>query len=100
MVKRGAALIGTEDSELLMEEYRRLTKPKGRSLSAVKEEGMLYDDLIERRDRFIAQRITETLKEGEVGILFGEVLHRVAERLPEEIEVHHLLRTKESKGDE
>jgi hypothetical protein len=37
--------------------------------------------LLERRDQFIAERIADTLKDGEIGILFMGVLHHVEDRL-------------------
>lgn len=98
LVKRGATLVGTEDPEMLMEEHQRLTKAKSSPEFTVDERGSLYDDLMERRDKFIAQRIAETLAEGEVGILLIGALHRVAEWLPDDMEVHHLLRTEERGG--
>jgi len=67
---RGASIIGTESLSLLMEEYQ-----------AVKE-GRASPDLLRRsleaRDRYIANRIGETLAEGEIGILFIGAAHDVA----------------------
>ncbi|MFQ5795154.1 MAG: hypothetical protein ACE5JP_08905 [Candidatus Bipolaricaulia bacterium] len=82
LVAKGARLIGTEDPNLLVEEYSHLkgkrTQPK-HSL-----------DLLVQRDEYMANRIAETLNEGETGILFLGVLHRVDKRLPGDIKVTHL----------
>ena len=45
---------------------------------------------IAERDAFIARRIDETLKEGETGILFLGMLHKVTEILPSDITVENL----------
>lgn len=83
LVKKGAVVMGTEDPDLLIQERDRLIHSAGENI-------LLYDEVIERRDEYIAQRIRSTLKEGEVGLLFIGALHRVVERLPEEIEVSNL----------
>ena len=44
-------------------------------------------DLLDRRDRFVAQRIDKTLQTGETGILFLGALHRAAAMLPNTIQV-------------
>jgi len=96
MVKRGASLVGTEDIQLLLEEYhyiQTITKEheptekrrKAKSLS------MKRKLLLRRRDRFIAHRIDETLKEGETGILFAGMAHRVDKYLPKDINVSYLI---------
>ena len=78
LVKKGATVMGSEDPKLLIEERDRLSR---KSVTGS------YDDLMERRDEYIAQRIASTLKDGEIGLLLMGALHRVAERLPKDIEV-------------
>ena len=79
LLARGAMLMGTEDSQLLVQEYqlqRRLAEdPAGKSLRDEAQRLLLA------RDRFIAQRIDETLQPGEVGLLFLGAAHRL-ESLP------------------
>jgi hypothetical protein len=47
--------------------------------------------MLRERDEFIARRIDESLKEGEVGILFIGLMHRVDRFLPADIEVQYLI---------
>lgn len=80
LVRGGASLVGTESAALLNEEYRLMGSRDSKAASA----------LLERRDRFIAERIAATLGEEEVGLLFIGALHRVARFLPARIEVEYL----------
>ena len=48
-------------------------------------------ELLKKRDEFIAQRIEETLKEGEIGVLFIGLMHRVDEILRADISVSYLI---------
>lgn len=82
LMRDGATLVGTESPALLLEEYRLLQTP-GRSERAAAA-------LLERRDRFIADRIAETLGEDETGLLFIGALHRVARHLPPRIACDYL----------
>jgi len=43
--------------------------------------------LLDQRDTFIAQRINDTLNEGEMGLLFIGLLHKVEDKLPKDITV-------------
>jgi hypothetical protein len=96
LLQRGAKLLGTEDPELLLEEYSYIKdvakidnlEEKER---AIKEYEKKARDLLERRDQYIADRITKTLMEGEVGLLFIGMRHQVDEKLPQEIEVSYLI---------
>jgi hypothetical protein len=67
---RGAVILGTESLALLLEEYQ-----------AIKDRRASPDLLrrsLEARDRYMAGRISETLAEGEIGILFVGAAHNVA----------------------
>jgi len=87
LVSRGAILMGTEDPELLLEEYRLLnTTGEGTKLEAQQEPA----DLMLKRDAFIARRIAETLDGGETGLLFIGALHQVGKLLPADIQVTYL----------
>jgi len=84
LVRRGATLMGTESPQLLLEEYQLmqalLKAPGGSSLQN-------SNNLLARRDAFIALRIGQTLFPGESGILFIGALHEVAPLLPTDLEV-------------
>lgn len=82
LVGAGAELIGTESSALLLEEYR-LLQDKDRKDDAAAE-------LLERRDRFVAERINAELADDEIGLLFMGALHRVARFLPARFKVEYL----------
>ena len=82
LVKKGATVMGTEDPKLLIEERDRLVN------NGVADSANPYDELMERRDQYIAQRIDSTLKDGETGLLFIGALHRVADKLPNGIQVY------------
>jgi hypothetical protein len=82
LMQRGAVLVGSESPELLLEEYRLLQTPGHTEAQAAA--------LLEQRDRFIAQRIVETLGKHEFGILFIGALHRVHVYLPQQITVEYL----------
>lgn len=91
LVNRGAILMGTEDPTLLLQERDRLRQPHTAAPTPVAGEHPLYDTLIAQRDASIASRIASTLAEGELALLFIGALHRVAQRLPEDIAVYGLL---------
>jgi len=96
LVERGASLEGTEDVQLLLKEYQYIQavnnelepaekQKKAKSLSTKKKW------LLRQRDRFIAQRIDETLKEGETGVLFAGMAHQIDKYLPKDINVSYLI---------
>ncbi len=83
LVDRGAELIGTESPALLIEELENAR----RSLSGAS--GVLTPSnaasLLERRDRFMAARIAETLPPAGIGVLLAGALHNVGVYLPPDI---------------
>jgi hypothetical protein len=81
LVKKGATVMGSEDPKLLIEERNRIIK------NGVAATANIYDDLMEQRDSYIAHRIDTTLKDGEIGFLFIGALHKVAKKLPYDIQV-------------
>ena len=93
---RGAKIEGTEDPDLLRKEYELIMAgvhagAGSLGADAVKDgNDEVFRDLLERRDRFIAQRIDRTLQAGETGILFLGALHRAAAMLPDTIQVASL----------
>jgi hypothetical protein len=52
----------------------------------------LSQALLQRRDQFIGQRIHETLKNGETGILFLGMLHQLEQYLAPNVKVTYPLR--------
>ncbi len=82
LIARGARLEGTEDPRLLIKEYEAVKAALaiGRTPPASRE-------LLAQRDRFIAQRINQTLGVGETGVLFIGMLHEVGPGLSPDIEV-------------
>lgn len=96
LMAKGAILEGTEDPELLIEEYRMLKttapameRPDLRD-AAIREYEERGRRLLQQRDRFIGARIAATLREGETGVLFIGAMHQVVRSLPKSIEVEPL----------
>ncbi len=90
LVDHGATLVGTESPELLVMEYEIIRK----SLLQMDEQAGLKIEmetelasLLHRRDRFIAERIDETLQEGQSAFLFIGMLHDVAKWLPNDLAI-------------
>ncbi len=92
--ERGAAIEGTEDPDLLRREYELILTvlPPGAGGAGTDnaERAAVFRDLLDKRDRFIAQRIDKTLQAGETGILFLGALHHTTEMLPNTIRVASL----------
>ena len=94
MANRGAVIMGTESPDLLIEEYNRVRRLLGTSGTQPKQKEDFKSSgtsLIEKRDRFIAQRIATTLAENEIGILFLGLLHSVVNHLPANVKILSLL---------
>ncbi|OGE26265.1 hypothetical protein A3C26_03685 [Candidatus Daviesbacteria bacterium RIFCSPHIGHO2_02_FULL_39_12] len=78
----GAVIMGTENTQLLLEEYRFLT---GRYYASDEESWaratLEYvgrrEQLLADRDTYIAQRIDNTLMPGEAGLLFIGLAHNI-----------------------
>lgn len=93
LIGRGARIEGTEDPDLLREEYKLIMEGvsggerNGSKPTNTADNAAVLQDLLERRDVFIAQRIANTLRAGETGLLFLGALHHAIERLPEAITV-------------
>jgi hypothetical protein len=96
VIQRGATLMGTESPELMVAEYRRIQSlvqaaerhEPDAVVEKLKREG---EELLRQRDAFMANRIETTLEEGETGLLFLGLLHRVDELLDATFEVRHLI---------
>jgi hypothetical protein len=92
LVEKGAALVGTESPELLTQEYNlvqqtlaRLASDTGNGLT--KKQRELSALVLDKRDRYIAARVNETLRSGETGLVFLGMLHAVHRHLPPDIQV-------------
>lgn len=95
LVERGARLTGTESPVFLLEEYELARQvltsfESGRATRTGSKQQELGKTVLERRDRYIAQRIDETLQPGETGLLFLGLLHRLERCLSADIRVRKL----------
>ncbi len=102
LLKRGAILVKTEDFNLVKEERDRLfTIIKARStiqkLIAFMKYELVKNRLLNKRDRFIAKKIDETLHHGEKGILFIGAYHDIKQKLPKDIQIREIKDTKKIK---
>lgn len=92
ILTRGAVLVRTEDFTFLKKEYDRLMEiigaktPLEKIISYLKYR-FTKKSLLAKRDKFIAGRIAETLRDGETGVIFIGALHEVADVLPRDIRV-------------
>jgi hypothetical protein len=88
LIEKGAMLTGTESLELLLEEYNQVKRTlEGLSGGTGDAEKRVSASILERRDRFIAKRINETLSPGELGIIFLGMLHSLEQWLDSDIQV-------------
>jgi hypothetical protein len=93
LMHKGATLMGTESADLLVLEYQLARQALAAEGTARISEGSQTtqtggdDPLLKRRDQYIAQRINETLKPGEVGILLLGMLHSLEALLDQDIGV-------------
>jgi hypothetical protein len=91
LMAQGAVLMGTESGDLLVQEYQlakeSLTARAPRSTGVAASRRALNDTLLKRRDQFLGQRINDTLKGGETGILFLGMLHSLERYLQPDVKV-------------
>jgi len=90
LLKRGAILIKTEDFKLVKKERDRLiaitqVKSLPKKLIAFMKYKVTKNRLLNKRDKFIARRIDETLNQDETGIIFIGAFHNIKERLPKDV---------------
>ena len=102
--EKGATIMGTESSELLVEEYQLIKEDfaSGKPEFATQEEPRrkaLRDSLLKRRDECIAGRINETLRAGETGLIFLGMLHSLGSRLDKDIRVVYLIHQPSGRGE-
>ena len=91
LMAQGAVLMGTESGDLLVQEYQlakqSLTARPPRAAGVAAPRRALSEALLQRRDQFMAQRINDTLKPGETGILFLGMLHSLERYLHQDVKV-------------
>jgi hypothetical protein len=92
LLKRGAILVKTEDFNLVKEERDKLLKITQAKTKLEKLFGFIRykltkNTLLNKRDRFIAQRIDESLPEDQTGILFIGAYHNINPKLPRDIQI-------------
>ena len=91
LMAQGAVLMGTESGDLLVQEYQLArqsltTRPPWAAGVAARQRAS-SEALLQRRDQFMAQRINDTLKNGETGILFLGMLHSLEQYLQPDVKV-------------
>lgn len=92
LIARGASLEEAESKELLLEEYSYISRIlKAETSTERLKHSILYQDvaqeLLDKRDDYIARKINEALKEDELGILFLGGKHSISDRLDKDITV-------------
>ncbi|MDP2277389.1 MAG: hypothetical protein Q8K51_04110 [Nitrospirota bacterium] len=95
LLQKGAILVKTEDFKLVKEERDRLlamTRSKSITLKliALIKYKLVKNRLLIKRDKFIANRIDETLNQGETGIIFIGAYHNIKKRLPKDIQIKEI----------
>jgi hypothetical protein len=93
LMARGATLMGTEDPQLLLQEYQLVTRGLAAAAESREPQPQLEAQsarLLGARDRYIAARIDATLRAGETGLLFLGMAHAVESFLPAELKVRRL----------
>jgi len=99
LVARGGQLEATEDPRLLQEEVRYIERiVTAKSLldkeALARQHKQRLSDLIVERDRYMAQRINESLRHGETGMIFLGASHNIEPFLDKDIAVAHIVRGK------
>jgi hypothetical protein len=89
LIDKGAILVGTESPDLLIKEYNLAIQALNGPMSTDQETlvNSQRKEILKQRDEFIAKRINQTLRPGEIGILFIGMLHNVIPLLDEDIKV-------------
>jgi hypothetical protein len=98
LLKRGAILVKTEDFKLVKKERDSLiaitqAKSLTKKLIAFMKYKVTKNILLNKRDKFIAGRVGETLKLVETGIIFIGAYHNIKDRLPKDIKIMEIKNT-------
>lgn len=102
--EKGAVIMGTESSELLVEEYQLVREAFASRKPAVATRGearrkALRDSLLKRRDQYIARRVNSTLRTGETGLIFLGMLHSLGPWLDRDIRVNFPMHQPSNRGE-
>jgi hypothetical protein len=102
---KGATVMGTESSELLVEEYQFVKEEfaSGKADASQRSESprkALKDSLLRRRDQYIARRISDTLRVEETGLLFLGMLHSIRPWLDKDVRLIYPLQPAFNRGEE
>jgi hypothetical protein len=95
LLQKGAILVKTEDFALVKRERDylvELTKAKTRigKLIAYLKYRLIKNELLRKRDEFIANRINGTLNQGETGIIFIGAYHNIIPMLDKDIMIKEI----------
>ena len=95
LLEKGASIEGTESPALLVKEFTSIrawlqSQDETERKRAKEAYERTKGKLLNQRDSFIADRINETLKPGETGILFVGAHHQVGSKLSSDIRVKKL----------
>jgi hypothetical protein len=96
LIRKGAAIEGCEDLDLLLKEYdllsKLLMKRRGADQDAANAQYQAASRaLLESRDRFIFDRIAGTLQAGELPVVIMGVMHRLDKLLEAEYQVCYVI---------
>jgi hypothetical protein len=87
---QGAMIVGTESPALLIEEYQLMKESMMRELegdespsAASHRSGQVA--ILRSRDKFIANRIDQTLRDSQTGLIFLGLIHQLEEHLPNDV---------------
>ncbi|MGD1157242.1 MAG: hypothetical protein ABSA41_15615 [Terriglobia bacterium] len=102
--EKGATIMGTESSELLVEEYQLVKEAFALGTPQVATRGearrkALRDSLLKRRDQYMACRVNGTLRTGETGLIFLGMLHSVGPWLDKDIQVVYPIHQPLNRGE-
>ena len=95
LIKKGAVLVETEDFNLVKKERDRLFKmSKAKTMRDKLILSMKYklnkNELLKKRDEYIAKRIDMTLKQDETGIVFIGAYHNIKRYLSNNFEIYEI----------
>lgn len=95
LLKRGAILVKTEDFSLVKEERDNLlkmtqAKTKFEELFGFIRYKLTKNIILNKRDKFIARRIDNTLQDGQTGILFIGAYHNTERKLSKDILINEI----------
>lgn len=98
LLKRGAILVKTEDFKLVKKERDRLiaithAKSLPEKLIAFMKYKVTKNRLLNKRDKFIAGRVGETLNQDETGIIFIGAYHNIKRRLHKDVRITEIKNT-------